>query len=90
MSNGKVMAVTLLDMSKAFDTVNLDLLVAKLGYYGVSNTTLSWFCHYLNGRCQVASYNVKTSKSIALKTGSLKVPFWGCYYLTFILAMFSL
>ena len=32
-----------LDMSKAFDTLNHNILVSKLNYYGIKNASLNWF-----------------------------------------------
>ncbi|KAJ3660946.1 hypothetical protein Zmor_005372 [Zophobas morio] len=46
-SNSKITALTLLDMSKAFDSLNISLLVTKLKYYGVYGATLDWFQSYL-------------------------------------------
>ena len=41
-----------LDFSKAFDTVNHDLLVAKLSYYGVSESALALLRSFLSSRYQ--------------------------------------
>ena len=45
--------VVFLDISKAFDTVNHDLLLAKLSQLGLSPSTVSWFHSYLSNRSQV-------------------------------------
>ncbi len=44
--------LTLLDYSKAFDTVNHRLLMAKLKYLGFMEQTLAWFRSYLIDRSQ--------------------------------------
>ena len=41
-----------LDFAKAFDTVNHNILVEKLDYYGVKDHALGWFKSYLNNRAQ--------------------------------------
>ena len=45
--------VIFLDISKAFDTVNHDLLLAKLSHLGLSPSTVTWFRSYLTDRSQV-------------------------------------
>lgn len=50
--SGLVTSLTLLDLSKAFDSVNISLLLAKLQYYGIQEEILQWFSSYLNDRTQ--------------------------------------
>ena len=52
----------LLDYSKAFDTVNHALLLAKMKKFGLHNSTLNWFNSYLSGRCQRVMCNDSQSE----------------------------
>ena len=52
MDDGKVTGVIFLDLKKAFDTVNHELLIRKLKNLGVSGKSLAWFNSYLIGRTQ--------------------------------------
>ena len=41
-----------IDLKKAFDTVNHDLLVRKLFFYGIRGTANAWLTNYLTNRNQ--------------------------------------
>ena len=44
-----------IDLSKAFDTVDHQILIKKLQYYGIDGTALEWFKSYLSNRKQYIS-----------------------------------
>ena len=39
-----------IDLSKAFDTVDHNILIDKLNLYGIKNNSLRWFSNYLSNR----------------------------------------
>ena len=53
MDDGRVKALTLLDLSAAFDTIDPTILLRRLSnWFGVSEKALDWFKSYLTGRSQ--------------------------------------
>ena len=53
MDGGRVKALTLLDLSAAFDIIDHTILLKRLGnWFGVSGKALDWFKSYLTGRSQ--------------------------------------
>ena len=59
----------LIDLSKAFDTVNHNILLLKLEYYGIRGTSLSLFKSYLTNRKQIVTNNNNNSKLMAINCG---------------------
>ena len=45
-------------LAKAFDSVNYDILIKKLKYYGVNEIGISWFKSYLYSRKQRVNISV--------------------------------
>ena len=57
------------DLQKAFDTVDHDILLSKLYHYGVRGNSYLWFKSYLSNRKQFVSINGFNSSSLAIKCG---------------------
>ncbi len=66
---GNVNAVVFLDLKKAFDTVDHEILLTKLNAYGVRNMASSWFKSYLSGRTQKCLVNGFLSKNSPISCG---------------------
>ena len=57
------------DLQKAFDTVNHEILLKKLEHYGIRGNSNSWFKSYLNDRKQLVSINGIDSETQIMKHG---------------------
>ena len=69
MENGNSVIAIYLDLSKAFDLVNHEILLYKLNYYGVRGQVLDWFKSYLTDREQYTYINNTYSESIKTNIG---------------------
>ena len=68
--NGKLNGVVFLDVRKAFDLVDLQILLHKIKtQFGLRNIQFDWSASYLTNREQVCDINGSTSSSKKIKTG---------------------
>ena len=66
---GLLNGVIFIDLKKAFDTIDHEILMRKLKCYGVDDNALSWFNSYLNNRKQKCYVNGKLSGSRSISHG---------------------
>ena len=58
-----------IDLSKAFDSVNHDIILDKLAKSNMSTSVINWFKSYLYERSQSVTIGGNISKSMPLNTG---------------------
>ena len=67
MDNGEINCVVFLDVRKAFDSINHEILIDKMrNLFGIIGIQLKWFESYLNNRVQQCMINGKLSSHMAL------------------------
>jgi hypothetical protein len=54
----KAVVAVMLDLKRAFETINRKLLIEKLKCYKVGGVVLKWLEDYLTNRSQVVIYQV--------------------------------
>ena len=62
MDNNKVNAVIFTDLKKAFNTVDHDMILAKMHHYGINGIEHEWFRSYLNNRKKFCKVNGVSSE----------------------------
>ena len=58
-----------LDLSKAFDLIEHDIILKKLTYFGIRGVALQWFSSYLSNRKQYTFYNSCVSQQSFVRYG---------------------
>ena len=69
MDKGNYTGMVLIDLQKAFDTVDHDILLGKLSAIGLNNSSVEWFRSYLVGRQQTVCVNDTLSDCTTVKCG---------------------
>ena len=72
MDKSLVTGSVFIDLAKAFDTVDHDILLSKLEYYGVCDESLPWFKNYFTGRKQSVHIDSQSSEELAVTSGVLQ------------------
>ena len=67
--SGKFGCGIFIDLRKAFNTVNRDILLCKLDHYGIRGSILNWFKSYLTNRKQYIGINGESSKIKEISCG---------------------
>jgi hypothetical protein len=69
LDNKLVTGAVFIDLRKAFDTVDHELLIMKLRNLGFSKSVINWFTSYLSSRTVVTSINNSTSSARPVTVG---------------------
>ena len=80
LDKGEYVSALFMDLSKAFDTINHDLLIAKLKAYGFSKEAIKLMKSYLKNRKRKVQINNKFSSErdiiAGVPQGSIDGPFF--------------
>ena len=69
LDDGNIGSGAFVDLQKAFDTVDYQILLAKLNGYGIRGVSNGWFKSYLSNRSQYVSINRYESGFAAINCG---------------------
>ncbi len=67
--NGKFCGMVMLDLQKAFDTVDHNILLYKLKAVGFDKNSLRWVQSYLDDRCQRVDIKGTLSSPLFINCG---------------------
>ena len=66
---GDIVIAILIDLKKAFDTMDHKILFRKLYAYGIRGNMLKWFKGYLSHRTQYVVFDGEKSDTDSIKCG---------------------
>ena len=69
LANGSFVCGVFIDLQKAFDTVNHDILLSKLNHYSIRGVAFNWFKSYFSDRTQYATIKNEISEIQTIKYG---------------------
>ena len=71
-----------IDLQKAFNTVDHNILLSKLSHYSVKVAPCQWFKSFLTGRQQYTTINYQKPSLSSIDVVYRKVQCWGyyCFY----------
>ena len=69
MDNFNIAISIFIDLSKAFDTLDHNIMLSKLRHYGVTGIELDFFSSYLLGRVQYVEYSGVCSQKLPISAG---------------------
>ena len=65
----KIIQINEKDLKKAFNTVDHNILLEKLDYYGIRGVAKDWFRSYLDNRKQYITLNGSNSSIKTIENG---------------------
>ena len=80
LNNAEIVCRVFIDLQKAFDTVNHEILLEKLKH-AIRSKENNWFCSFLTNRKQYVSINGFFSQKKIEDVAFLKVLPWDLYFL---------
>ena len=79
--NGFLNGVVFIDLKKAFDTIDHEILLRKLSYFGADQATAEWFQSYLSNRNQRCNVNGTCQLPALLLLAYRRVASWDpCFF----------
>ena len=81
MGKGEFVGTVALDLRRAFDLVNHEILLRKLSLYKCDISSMKWFKSYLINRKQCVQINEYKSELNKILCGVPKDQFWGPFFL---------
>ena len=72
MDHGLLTGAVFIDLHKAFDYVDHEILINKLVSYGLKDIELNWFRNYLTDRKQLVSFGKEFSDPCLITSGVLQ------------------